>query len=192
MSLRMACIRRGVVCSRLELPRNLPSWHLAQPKITLTLGSNRISRSSLSDDSVFMLLQKPGTLNQTTDSLQWAFMCIAVWVKKHTVCYTAVWNATLGNSGSCAVESGGTGDAMVVTGVGEACGAQGTHHWWVRPEGGVQQPGVSASSAVKHAAQLHNRSTLSHDGRSEMKNDSFSRLDLLQRLTLSMLPWRLW
>ena len=43
----------------------LPSY-----KITLTLGNSRPAERSPGNDPVFMVLQKPETLNQTNDWLQ--------------------------------------------------------------------------------------------------------------------------
>jgi hypothetical protein len=61
------------VCRGLEFTWLLPPDALLISKITLTLGNNRISRTSLRDSPEFMVLQKPETLNQTNESLQSVF-----------------------------------------------------------------------------------------------------------------------
>ena len=58
------------VCSYLEFSRILPTDSLPSCMTTLTLGNNRISETTLGDRPVFMVLQKPETLNQTKVSLQ--------------------------------------------------------------------------------------------------------------------------
>lgn len=64
-----------------ELVQNLSLDSLTSPNITLTLGNSRISEMSLSNGPVFMVLQKPETLYQSNDSLQWIFAWKAVWTK---------------------------------------------------------------------------------------------------------------
>lgn len=56
--------------SDLEHLRMLPLDALPSQKISLTLGNNRISERNPIDSPVFMVHQKPETLNQTNDSLQ--------------------------------------------------------------------------------------------------------------------------
>lgn len=53
-----------------KLPRNLPLDAPPSCEIVLILGTTNISETSLSNSEVFMMLQKPGTLNPTNDSFQ--------------------------------------------------------------------------------------------------------------------------
>lgn len=54
----------------LELAGILPPDVLSSRKSTLTVGNNRISKMSLGDGPVSMVLQKPDTLDLANDSLQ--------------------------------------------------------------------------------------------------------------------------
>ena len=58
------------VCSSQELAQNVPQDTLPSFTITLTLDNSRISKMSLSNGPVFMVLQKLESLNQTNNSLQ--------------------------------------------------------------------------------------------------------------------------
>lgn len=69
---------------------DLPSHKI---KITLSLGNSRISKTSFSDDLVFMVLQKSGTLNQTHGNEYihvklFVHMCAGTHQHKHTLCDT--------------------------------------------------------------------------------------------------------
>ena len=70
MLVRMAFTKDREVSNSLEFSKILPLDALPSQLITLTLGNNNISQKSLSDYSVFQVLQKPKILMQTNDSLQ--------------------------------------------------------------------------------------------------------------------------
>lgn len=62
-----AGVKGKEVCSGLELSWILLLDMLPNLKMPLTLGNNRISKISLSNSPVFIVLQKPEILNQTND-----------------------------------------------------------------------------------------------------------------------------
>lgn len=63
----------------LELTWNLP--HARPSSITLTLGIRGISKPSPGNGHVFMVHQKPETLNQNNHSLQCILACKTAWQK---------------------------------------------------------------------------------------------------------------
>lgn len=70
MELQAADIKGKEVCGSLVLAQNLPPVAPLTCKITLILSNSKISKTRLSDGTVFMVYQKPETLNQTKNSLQ--------------------------------------------------------------------------------------------------------------------------
>jgi hypothetical protein len=65
VSLGVAYTEVREVYGSLEPAQNLSLDALPNSNITLTLGNSRISETSLRDGSVFIVLQKPETLNQS-------------------------------------------------------------------------------------------------------------------------------
>jgi hypothetical protein len=72
-------------CDILKIKQKVSLNTLARHKITTILDNRKISVTSLSDGPVFMVGQKPETLHQTNDWLQWIFECKGVWTKKKKV-----------------------------------------------------------------------------------------------------------
>lgn len=100
---------------------------LANCKITLTLGNNRISETSQRWSSIYDASE---TLNQTNDPLQWVFACKAVYIYMYvyTMGHVSVCNAASTkhsvekrnrNEAALVVERGGSRGWKAVTGVGE-------------------------------------------------------------------------
>lgn len=131
------------VCSKQKLTYYLPMD---------ALGNSRISERSLGKFSVFMIVQKQETLNQTNELLQWIFVCKTVWEKKHYVTHDSfqwhnnewIFNREMGKieeqRSDWSMKTGRTRDAAMAIDVRESCAGQGNKSVprWVKRVGGMQ------------------------------------------------------
>lgn len=139
VSHRESNVESGEKRSSLKLSQNLPLEGLPSCKITLVLGSSRISKMSLSNGPTLIGCQKPKTKNQTNDSLSWIFVWKSIWTKKK-YCVThmfamQLWRTNMRDgqvgkmekwSGERAVERRRTGDSVVVIVVRQGCSRWGS------------------------------------------------------------------